>query len=45
MVEPIFASATFLARAIRGGEISSEMVVQEHLRRIAEVNASLNAVV
>src|SRR5688572_20301263 len=45
MVDPIFASAISLARAIRSREISSEAVVQEHFRRIAEVNPSLNAVV
>jgi amidase len=45
MVDPIFASAVSLARAIRSREISSEAVVQAHLRRIAEVNPSLNAVV
>jgi amidase len=45
MVDPIYASAMSIARAIRSREISSETVVQEHLQRIAEVNPSLNAVV
>src|SRR5690349_18725755 len=45
VVDPIFASAKSLARAIRTGELSSEEVVAAHLRRIAEVNQSLNAVV
>jgi amidase len=45
MLDPIFASATTLARAIRTGETSSEEVLQAHLRRIAEVNPLLNAVV
>lgn len=43
--DPIFESATSLARAIRSGEISSEEIVSAHLRRIAETNPSLNAVV
>ena len=43
--DPIFESATSLAQAIRTGEVSSEEVVDAHLRRIAEVNPSLNAVV
>ena len=43
--DPIFESATSLAQAIRTGEVSSEEVVEAHLRRIAEVNPSLNAVV
>jgi amidase len=45
VVDPIFASAKSLARAIRTGELSSEEVVAAHLGRIAEVNQSLNAVV
>jgi amidase len=45
VVDPIFASAKSLARAIRIGELSSEEVVAAHLRRIAEANQSLNAVV
>jgi amidase len=43
--EPIVASATSLAGTIRTGDISSEAVVEAHLRRIVEVNPSLNAVV
>ena len=45
MVDPIYASAASLARAIRTREVSSEDVVEAHLRRIAAVNPSLNAVV
>src|SRR5262245_36458913 len=45
MLDPIDASATSLARAIRTRDVSSEEVVEAHLRRIAEVNPSLNAVV
>ena len=45
MRDPIYASATSLARAIRTRDVSSEEVVEAHLRRIAEVNPSLNAVV
>ena len=45
MDELIYASATELARAIRSKEVSSEEVVDAHLRRIEEVNPKLNAVV
>jgi amidase len=45
VLDPTFASASSLARAIRTGEISSEELVEAHLRRIAEANQSLNAVV
>ena len=38
-------SAAALARRIRHGEVSSTEVVEAHLRRIDEVNPSLNAVV
>ncbi|XP_076754814.1 fatty-acid amide hydrolase 2-B [Xylocopa sonorina] len=38
-------SATTLARKIRNGELSSEMVVQAYIERIKEVNSLLNAVV
>lgn len=38
-------SATDLAEAIRSREISSQEVVEAHLRRIEEVNPSINAVV
>jgi Asp-tRNA(Asn)/Glu-tRNA(Gln) amidotransferase A subunit family amidase len=37
-------SATDLAEAIRSRHISSQEVVEAHLRRIAEVNPSINAV-
>jgi amidase len=43
--ELFYASATTLARRIRDHELSSEEVVQAHLRRIATVNPRLNAVV
>ena len=39
------ASATSLARAIRGKQVSSVEVVRAHLERIAELNPRLNAVV
>ena len=45
VLDPTFASVTSMAHAIRCREISSEEVVEAHLRRIAEVNLSLNAVV
>ena len=45
MEELIYASATALARAIRDKQVSSTEVVEAHLRRIEEVNPSLNAVV
>src|SRR5918993_3999469 len=45
MDEIIYSSASELARAIRGGEVSSAEVVEAHLARIGEVNPKLNAVV
>ena len=45
MDEVIYSSAAELARAIRGGELSSTEVVEAHLARIEEVNPRLNAVV
>jgi amidase len=45
MDDIIYASASELARAIRGGEVSSVEVVEAHLERIGEVNPKLNAVV
>jgi amidase len=45
VVDPVFASAASLARAIRTGKMSSEEIVEAHLRRIAEANPALNAVV
>lgn len=45
MNEFIYASATAIARAIRSKEVSAAEVVHAYLRRIAEVNPSLNAVV
>jgi len=45
MDELFYASATTLARRIRDRELSSEEVVQAHLRRIEIVNPRLNAVV
>jgi len=41
----LFRSATELARMIRDREVSSRDVVEAHIRRIEEVNPSLNAVV
>lgn len=45
MEDLIYASASTLAQRIRNHEISSEAVIQTHLRRIAQVNPHLNAVV
>ena len=45
MDELFYASATALARRIRDRELSSEVVVQAHLQRIAAINPRLNAVV
>jgi amidase len=45
MDEIIYASATEIARAIRSKEVSSVEVVEAHLKRIGEVNPTLNAVV
>ena len=44
MDELIYASATWLAQAIRDKEVSSQEVVEVYLRRIGEVNPKLNAV-
>src|SRR4029077_13271671 len=41
----IGASATWLARAIRTGRVSSEEIVSAHLEQIGAVNPRLNAVV
>ncbi len=45
MDELVFESATSLAKMIREKQVSSEEVVDAHLRRIEEVNPALNAVV
>jgi amidase len=45
MSEVIFASLAAIARAIRQKELSAVEVVEAHLRRIEEVNPTLNAVV
>ena len=45
MDELIYASARSIARAIRDKEVSAVEVVEAHLRRIDDVNPSLNAVV
>jgi hypothetical protein len=36
MLDPIYSSATSLARAIRAGDVSSEEVIEPHPRQIAE---------
>ena len=41
----ISLSASELALKIREGELSSEQVVQAHIKRIESVNKQLNAVV
>lgn len=45
MEKLIYASAVALAKAIRNRDVSSEEVVNTYLKRIEEVNPSLNAVV
>ena len=45
MDEITYASATELARAIRRRKVSSQEVIEAHLRRIEEVNPKLNAMV
>lgn len=45
MEDMIFSSAARMARAIRSKEISSEELVNAHIRRIEAVNPRLNAVV
>src|SRR3989304_8031221 len=45
MHDLIYASAAALAQAIRAKEVSSQEVVEAHLRRIEAVNPRLNAVV
>ena len=45
MEEVIYVSATTLTRRIRDRELSSEEVIDAHLRRIEAVNKQLNAVV
>jgi amidase len=45
MDELFYSSATTLARHIREGELSSEEIVQAHLRQIEIVNPLLNAMV
>ena len=45
MTDLIFSSATEIARRIREREVTSAEVVEAHLRRIAQVNPTLNAVV
>jgi amidase len=43
--DPVGAPASWLARAIRDGRLSSEEVVRAHLEHIAAVNPRLNAMV
>ena len=45
MRDPIGAPASWLARAIRDGRLSSEEVVRAHLQHIGQVNPRLNAMV
>ena len=45
MKEIIYSSAAKLALAIRDKKVSSEEVIEAHLRRIDEVNPKLNAIV
>lgn len=45
MRDPIGAPASWLARAIRDGRLSSEEVVRAHLLHIGQVNPRLNAMV
>ena len=43
--ELIYRSASWMARAVRAGELSAVELVDAHLERIDEVNPALNAVV
>ncbi len=45
MRDPVGAPASWLARAIRDGRLSSEEVVRAHLEHIGAVNPRLNAIV
>ncbi|MEE9598441.1 MAG: hypothetical protein V3V96_16840 [Acidiferrobacterales bacterium] len=45
MSECIYDSATSLAKAIRGKQLSAVEVMRAHLERMAAVNGQLNAVV
>lgn len=45
MENMLSASASEIARLIRTGQVSSEEVVEAHIRRIEQVNPKLNAVV
>jgi len=45
MIHPLRASATKIAQAIAQGELSSREVVEAHIRAIASINPSLNALV
>src|SRR5512139_3374616 len=44
-MDPCFATATRLARAIRNGRLSSLEATQAHLERIARLNGPINALV
>lgn len=44
-MDPCFETATWLARAIRNGRVSSAEATSGHLERIARLNGPLNAVV
>jgi amidase len=44
-MDPCFATATWLARAIRNGRLSSLEATQAHLERIARLNGPINALV
>src|SRR5262245_2892209 len=44
-MDPCFQTATRLARAIRGGRLSSVEATEAHLQRIARLNGPLNALV
>src|SRR5438046_8939653 len=45
MRDPVGAPASWLARAIRDGRLSSEEVVRAHLQHIGQVNPRLNALI
>lgn len=44
-MDPCFATATRLARAIRNGQLSSVEATEAHLERIARLNGPINALV
>ena len=44
-MEPVYASTTDLAAAIRAGDLSATAVLEAHLAQIARHNPAINAIV